>query len=71
MYVKVSPMKGVVIFGKKGKLILCYVGPREIFLKVGKVANELKLPSEFVAFHPIFHVSMLIPGLFFLLRVLL
>ena len=33
-------------FGNKGKLIPLYVGPYEILQRVGKVAYELKLPSE-------------------------
>ncbi|GKF97993.1 hypothetical protein Tco_0293814, partial [Tanacetum coccineum] len=35
---KVSPWKGVVRFGKKGKLTPRYVGPFEIVERVGKVA---------------------------------
>ena len=45
MYLKISPMKGVVRFGKKGKLSPRYLGPYEILQKVGKVAYELRLPS--------------------------
>ena len=72
---KISPIRGVVRFGKKGKLTPRYVGPYEILQRVGKLAYELKLPSELASVHPIFHVSMLkkyivIPSLFFLLRVL-
>ena len=46
VYLKISPMKGVVRFGKKGKLSTHYVGPYEILQRVGKAAFELKLPSE-------------------------
>ena len=59
MYLKISPMKGVVRFGKKGKLNPRYVGPYDIFQRVGKVSYELKLPSELASVHPVFHVSML------------
>ena len=59
VYLKISPMKGVVRFGKKGKLSPCYVDPYEILQKVGKVSYELNLPSELASVHPIFHVSML------------
>ena len=52
-------MKGVVRFGKKGKLSPSNVVPYEILQKVGKVASELKLPSELASVYPIFHVSML------------
>ena len=37
----------------------CYAGPYEILQRVGKVAYELKLPSELASVHPLFHVSML------------
>ena len=59
MYLKISPMKGVVRFGKKGKLSPRYVGPYEILQRVGKVAYELKLPSKLASVHPLIHVSML------------
>ena len=39
-------MKGVVIFGKKGKLSPRYVGLYEILQRVGKVSYELKFPKE-------------------------
>ena len=45
MYLKISTMKGVVRFGKKGKLSPRYVGPYEIVQRVDKVEHELKLPS--------------------------
>ena len=59
MYLKISPMRGVVRFGKKGKLSPLYVGPYEILQSVGKVAYELKIPNEFASVHPVFIVSML------------
>ncbi|KAK4737909.1 hypothetical protein R3W88_001606 [Solanum pinnatisectum] len=52
-------MKGVMRFGKKGKLSPRYVGPYEILKSVGNVAYELNLPNELVPVHPVFHVSML------------
>ena len=52
-------MKGVIRFGKKGKLSPRYVGPYEILQRVGKVAYELKLPSELASVHLVFHVSMI------------
>ncbi|GJU80941.1 putative reverse transcriptase domain-containing protein [Tanacetum coccineum] len=58
-YFKVSPWKGVVRFGKKGKLAPRYVGPFEIVERVGPVAYRLKLPQELSCVHDMFHVSNL------------
>lgn len=55
---RVSPMKGVMRFGRKGKLSPRYVGPFEIVQRVGAVAYRLALPPEFGFIHPVFHVSM-------------
>ncbi|GJX60975.1 hypothetical protein Tco_0292365 [Tanacetum coccineum] len=56
---KVSPWKGVVHFGKKGKLALRYVGPFEILERIGPVAYRLRLPKELSRVHDTFHVSNL------------
>ncbi|GJT19505.1 putative reverse transcriptase domain-containing protein [Tanacetum coccineum] len=56
---KVSPWKGVVRFGKKGKLAPRYVGPFEIVEHVGPVAYRLRLPQELSCVHDVFHVSNL------------
>ncbi|GJV80387.1 putative reverse transcriptase domain-containing protein [Tanacetum coccineum] len=56
---KVSPWKGVVHFGKKGKLAPRFVGPFEIIEKVGPVAYRLDLPEELNGVHDTFHVSNL------------
>ncbi|WMV38416.1 hypothetical protein MTR67_031801 [Solanum verrucosum] len=52
-------MKGVMRFGKKGKLSHRYIGPYRISKRVGNVAYELELPQELAVFHPVFHISML------------
>ncbi|XP_059295420.1 uncharacterized protein LOC132048750 [Lycium ferocissimum] len=57
--VKVSPMKGVMRFGKKGKISPRIIGPFEILDHVGKVAYELVSPIGLSDVHPVFHVSML------------
>ncbi|WMV58132.1 hypothetical protein MTR67_051517 [Solanum verrucosum] len=59
VYLKISPMKGVMRFGKKGKLSPRYVGPYQILRRIGKVAYELELPNELASVHLVFHVSML------------
>nr|GEZ35142.1 reverse transcriptase domain-containing protein [Tanacetum cinerariifolium] len=56
---KVSPWKGVVRFGKKGKLAPRFVGPFEIIEKVGLVAYQLDLLEELNGVHDTFHVSNL------------
>ncbi|GJR88071.1 putative reverse transcriptase domain-containing protein [Tanacetum coccineum] len=56
---KVSPCKGVIHFGKKGKLAPRYVGPFEILERIGLVAYRLRLPEELSGVHDTFHVSNL------------
>ncbi|GJR03367.1 putative reverse transcriptase domain-containing protein [Tanacetum coccineum] len=56
---KVSPWKGVVHFGKQGKLNPRYVGPFKVLEKVGEVAYKLELPEELSRVHNTFHVSNL------------
>ena len=59
VFLRVSPWKGILRFGKGGKLSPRYIGPYEIVDKVGEVAYRLKLPSELANIHDVFHVSML------------
>ncbi|GKA10857.1 hypothetical protein Tco_0690290 [Tanacetum coccineum] len=56
---KVSIWKGVVRFGKKGKLAPRFVKPFEIIEKVGLVAYRLDLTKELDGVHDTFHVSNL------------
>ncbi|GJW24692.1 putative reverse transcriptase domain-containing protein [Tanacetum coccineum] len=56
---KVLPWKGVVRFGKRGKLNPRYVGPFKVLAKVGEVAYKLELPEELSRVHNTFHVSNL------------
>ncbi|GKE93687.1 hypothetical protein Tco_1574782, partial [Tanacetum coccineum] len=53
---KVSPWKGVVRFGKRGKLNPRYVGPFKVFEKVSSVAYKLELPQELSRVHNMFYV---------------
>ena len=59
VFLKVSPMKGVMRFGKKGKLAPRYIGPFKIRLRVREVAYRLVLLPELSRIHLVFHVSML------------
>ena len=52
-------MKGVMRFGKRGKLSPRYIGPFEVLKRVGDVAYELALPLGLSGVHPVFHMSML------------
>ncbi|XP_076945196.1 uncharacterized protein LOC143616167 [Bidens hawaiensis] len=53
----VSPWKGIIRFGKRGKLSPRFVGPFKIIQRIGPVAYRLELPSEFRGIHNVFHVS--------------
>uniref|UniRef100_A0A1S4BFN9 Tf2-1-like SH3-like domain-containing protein n=1 Tax=Nicotiana tabacum TaxID=4097 RepID=A0A1S4BFN9_TOBAC len=59
VFLKVSPMKGVMRFGKKGKLSPRFIGPYRILKRIGEVAYKLELPALMTLVHPVFHVSML------------
>ncbi|GJV04639.1 putative reverse transcriptase domain-containing protein [Tanacetum coccineum] len=56
---KVSPWKGVIRFGKWGKLNSRYIGPFKIIAKVGTVSYHLELPENLSRVHSTFHVSKL------------
>ncbi|PHT28943.1 hypothetical protein CQW23_31467 [Capsicum baccatum] len=69
VFVKVSPLKGVMRFGKRGKLSPHYVGPYQILKKIGTLAYELELPASLGSIHP--QITYLVqqisdPFLFFL-----
>ncbi|GJT58495.1 hypothetical protein Tco_1002028 [Tanacetum coccineum] len=56
---KVSPRKGIIQFGKQGKLNPRYIGPFKILERIGPVAYKLELPEELSNVHRTFYVSNL------------
>ena len=59
VFLKVSPWKKAMRFGKRGKLSLRFIGPYEVIEKVGPLAYKLALPLELEKIHNAFHVSLL------------
>ena len=60
VFLKVMPKRGVIRFGKRGKLSPRYIGPFEVVERVGIVSYRLTLPPSSSSVHDVFHVSMLI-----------
>ena len=59
VFLHIALMKGVMRFGKKGKLSPRFVGPFEVLESVGKVAYRIALPPTLLGIHNVFHKSML------------
>ena len=59
VFLKVMPKRGVVMFGKRGKLSPRFIGPFKILERIGTVAYRLALPPNMSGVHEVFHVSML------------
>ena len=59
VFLKISLWKGVVHFGKHGKLSPRYVGPYEVIEKLGPIVYRQALPPKLSKIHDVFHVSML------------
>ena len=60
VFLKVMPKRGVVRFGKRGKLSSRFIGPIEILERIGVVEYRLALPPNMLGVHEVFHVSMLL-----------
>ena len=59
VFLKVMPKRGVVSFGKRGKLSSRFIGPFEIIERVGTIAYWLALPASMSGVHEVLHVSMI------------
>jgi hypothetical protein len=59
VFIKISPIKSVLHFGKKGKLSLRYVGLFKILEWIEKTAYRVELPPQYSQIHNVFHVSIL------------
>ena len=59
MFLKISPNRGLIRFGKRGKLSLRYIGPFPVLARVGEVAYQMDLPPSLEGIHNIFHISQL------------
>ena len=53
------PKRGMIKFGKWGKLLSRYIGPFEVLKRVGTISYRLVLPPSLSSVHVVFHVSML------------
>lgn len=56
---KVSPWRGIIRFGKRGKLGPRFFGPFKVLERVGDQAHRLELPTELDGIHNTFHVCYL------------
>ena len=59
VFLKVSPFKGIIWFGKHGELNPWYIRPYEILERIEKAAYRLALPPNLASVHNVFHISML------------
>ena len=60
VFLRISPTRGLIRFGRRGKLSPRFIGPFPVDARVGEVAYRLMvLPDSLAAVHPVFHVSQL------------
>ncbi|KAL2250183.1 UNVERIFIED_CONTAM: hypothetical protein Sindi_2492000, partial [Sesamum indicum] len=58
VFLKISPWRGILRFGRQGKLSPRYIGQYEIIERIGPLAYRLALPAE-LSIHDVFHISTL------------
>ena len=63
VFLKVMPKRGVIRFGKWGKLSPRYLGPFEVLERVGIVAYQLVLLPSLTSVHLVFHGTLLLIGM--------
>jgi hypothetical protein len=56
VFLKISPMRGVMRLGKEGKLSPRFIGPFKITQRVGRLAYKVALPPDLVETQDVFHV---------------
>ena len=59
VFLKVMPKRGVVRFGKRGKLSPSFIEPFKILKRIDTIAYRLALPPSMIGVHEVFHISML------------
>ncbi|KAL6211896.1 hypothetical protein ACLB2K_017119 [Fragaria x ananassa] len=59
VFLKLSPWKGEIHFGKRGKLSPRYIGPYAVTERIGPIAYRLRLSPDLSRVHDVFHVSIL------------
>ncbi|XP_057976095.1 uncharacterized protein LOC131163519 [Malania oleifera] len=59
IFLRISLMKGVMEFGKKGKMSSRYIGPIEILERIGPVAYRVALPPILSRVHNVLHILVL------------
>ena len=51
VFLKISPWKGVIRFGKRGKLSPRFIGPYEVIERIGPMGYRLALPPTLKGVH--------------------
>lgn len=54
-----SSSKGIMRFGKKNKLCLCYISLFEVLERIEAFPTHVALPLALLGIHNVFHVPML------------